>query len=179
MGQCNRPETSDSSQNCKLTHAIGVIIFWVFPKDIFTLLPRWNSCDGLKSRFGDTSWIQPTHSANKSWIYAWFGVRITNFFSIKFLPFSLVLAEFFGGGFSPPPSFGPWLYPVQERPFEETLCGNSNNASDIIEHLLYWNFSYGCPAVPIWEHACTGVTTDPQKQILLQSAMSNTYQRYY
>ena len=50
---------------------------------------------------------------------------------------SLVWGELFGGGFSPPPWFGLWPYPVLERKFEQTLCSDSNNASDIIEHLLY------------------------------------------
>ena len=120
MGQCNRPETSDSSQNCKLMYAIGVIIFWTFPKDIFTLLLRWNSCDGLKSRFGDTAWIQPTHSANKSWIYAWFGVRITNFFLIKFLPFPWFEPSFWGRLFS-----APFIWSMASPRLGETIWGDT------------------------------------------------------
>ena len=55
-------------------------IFGTFPKDVLTVLPRPNSCDGLGSRNIDTPWVQPTPPGLEFWINACLVWRqITNF----------------------------------------------------------------------------------------------------
>ena len=74
----------------------------------------------------------------KVWVY---GSRISLFqvWFWRFSSFESRLGETFP---QPPFDLCPWSYPYfREGQFEETLCGNSNIASDIITPPRFWNFS--------------------------------------
>ena len=47
----------------------------------------------------------------------------------------------------------PWPDPTSSGKFGEILWDNSSNASNINEVILFFKFSLGCPAVPIWERS--------------------------
>ena len=128
------------------------------------VLPIISTCNWLKSIFGDTPrpWVQPTPPELEFWIKASFGdsnneCLYISIMSQCFPRLSLVWVGICSHltGFTPIS-----LSPLGGEELGETLCGNLNNASDIIMLSLIWELFLRMSCSSIWEHACTGVTND-------------------
>ena len=90
------------------------------------------------------------------------GSNPERFYSIVVFTVFARLSQVWGGICSRPTLFAPNCpIPISRGGDLKRHCGNLNNASDIIKLSQIGNFSEGYLAVPIWEHAYTGVTNDP------------------